>query len=328
MSDEIKSAVETGLQKVREQLDASIARYEQQVKDAGSAATEVKGEVSALSTRFAEMQAAMLEIQQKGIIGMREALEPKQILSAGAQFIASDEFKRFAAGGEKARIEIKAAVDVHGTVASNVQRPGVSPGGFVPTTVRGSIVSIPTNGSSVTYLRESAWTNSAAEASHGAAKNDSAITFEEAVCNIRTVAHWIPVTKQLLDDAPAVAAYIDTRLRDGLAQRVDRQLIQGNGTSPNLSGFTDSGNFTAYTPTSDDTLVDAINRIKYTMWAAGYAPDTVYVNPADWGAMERTRESAGSGVYLYGAPGMDAGLNSFGLRIVITPYLTDRKSVV
>src|SRR5690606_4229515 len=109
--------------------------------------------------------------------------------------------------------------------------------------------------------------------------------------------------------------------------RVDNQLLNGNGTSPNLSGLTDSGNFTAYTPTSDDTLTDAVNRLKYTMWAAGYAVDFVIVNPADWGAMERTRESAGGGEYLYGVPGMNAGMNPFGVRVVLSKDLASGKLV-
>jgi HK97 family phage major capsid protein len=180
----------------------------------------------------------------------------------------------------------------------------------------------------VNSLREATWTNSAAEVSQGAAKNESDVTFEQYNVPITTVAHWIKISNQLLADAPAVVAYIESRLRDGLAQRIEAQLINGNGTSPNLSGLTDTGNFTAYTASSDDLLVDAINRIKYTMWAAGNVPDTVIVNPADWGAMERTREGANSGMYLYGMPGANAGMNPFGLNIVISNYLQAGKIIV
>jgi HK97 family phage major capsid protein len=168
----------------------------------------------------------------------------------------------------------------------------------------------------VNSLRELAWTNDAAEVSQGAAKPESDLTFEAYNVPITTVAHWIKVSKQLMEDAPAVMARIDGRLRDGLAQRIDLQLLVGNGTSPNLSGITDSGNFTAYTSTSTDTLTDAINRAKYLLWANGYTPDAVIVNPADWGAMERSKGTDGH--YLYGAPGFAAGMNPFGVRIVLS----------
>jgi HK97 family phage major capsid protein len=82
--------------------------------------------------------------------------------------------------------------------------------------------------------------------------------------------------------------------------------------------LTDSGNFTAYTAVANDLLVDAINRAKYQLWATGNAPDTVIVNPADWGAMERTREGSGTGMYLYGMPGVSGISNPFGVQIVMS----------
>jgi HK97 family phage major capsid protein len=180
----------------------------------------------------------------------------------------------------------------------------------------------------VNALREASWVSSAAEVSQGASKNESDVTFEQYNVPIETVAHWIKISNQLLADAPAVVAYIETKLRDGLAQRIDAQLLNGNGSTPNLSGLTDSGNFVAYTPASDDTLVDAINRAKYTLWASGNTPDTVIVNPADWGAMERTRESNGGGFYLYGLPGTDAMMNPFGVRVVISKDMTPGKFLI
>ena len=142
--------------------------------------------------------------------------------------------------------------------------------------------------------------------------------FENYNVPIQVVAHWIKVSNQLMRDAPAIASYVDTRMRDGLQQRVDAQLLNGNGTSPNLSGMTDSGNFTAFTPETGANLVDSINKAKYALWAVGNAPDTVIVNPADWSAMEITRESAGTGQYLYGAPGTNAGVSPFGVQIVMS----------
>ena len=133
---------------------------------------------------------------------------------------------------------------------------------------------------------------------------------------ITTVAHWLKVSNQLLADAPAIVAYIETRLRDGLAQRIDLQLLNGDGNAPNISGLTDAGNFTAYTATAADLLTDAINRAKYALWALGHVPDAVIVNPADWGAMERKKETTGD--YLYGMPGMAAGVNPFGVRVVLS----------
>jgi HK97 family phage major capsid protein len=255
--------------------------------------------------------------------------ESAPALSAGAEFVKSEQFKQLLAGQtQRARFEVKNTVTSNNTTVFPQQNPAIIRGNFTPLTIRELFRSIPVTSNMVNSLRELSWTNDAAEVSQGAAKPESDLTFEQYNVPITTVAHWIKISNQLLADAPAVVAYIDTRARDGLAQRIDAQLLNGNGTSPNLSGLTDTGNFTAYTPTSDDLLVDAINRAKYALWATGNMPDTVIVNPATWGAMERTREGTGTGQYLYGTPGSMAGDNPFGLRVVLSNNMAADKFLV
>ncbi len=311
MDEQIKAA----LDKLAEQTKGAIEKYEGQLKDVGTASTEAKNEVKGLSEEFAALNRTVTELAQKQTAAPAKET-PK---SAAEEFVASEGFKQLAAGTrEKFRMEVKNTVLSNSTTAFTMQRPGVISGDFKPLTIREIFPVIPVSTNSIKTLRENSWTNDAAEVSQGSAKPESDIDFNEYDVTIQTVAHHIKVSNQLLADAPAMVAYIETRLRDGLAQRIDAQLLNGNGTSPNLSGLTDSGNFVAYTATSDDNLADAINRAKYILWAKGYMPDVVIVNPADWGALERLRESAGSGTYLYGAPGTLAGMNPFGVRIVMS----------
>lgn len=319
MSDEIKSMVESGLKSVGAKLDAAIAKFEGQLSEKGNIDTEIKGEVRELSEHYKSLAASMTDLAQKQEAGVKHE---DAALSAGAEFIKSEKFKAFQSGQiEKIRMEVKNTVtSVSGTTSFPTQQPGIIVPPFKPLTIRDLLPSVPVSTNMVNSLRELAWTNDAAEVSQGAAKPESDLTFEPYNVPITTVAHWIKVSKQLMEDAPAVMARIDGRLRDGLAQRIDLQLLVGNGTSPNLSGITDSGNFTAYTSTSTDTLTDAINRAKYLLWANGYTPDAVIVNPADWGAMERSKGTDGH--YLYGAPGFAAGMNPFGVRIVLSNNMT------
>lgn len=308
---ELKTAIET-----------AMAKHADEVALHGKAFAETKSEVQALAEKLKASEARndsmMTELAQKMTSTKTEA--PAE--SAGQEFVKSEQFKQLLAGNtQRARIEVKNTVTSGSTTVFPQQQPGIIRGNFLPLTIRELFRAIPVTSNMVNSLREASWTNDAAEVSQGAAKPESDVTFEQYNVPITTVAHWIKVSNQLLADAPAVMAYIDSRLRDGLAQRIDAQLLNGNGTSPNLSGLTDSGNFTAYTATSGDLLVDAINRAKYALWAIGRAPDTVIVNPADWGAMERTRElySAGNkGEYLYGMPGMTAATNPFGVQIVMS----------
>lgn len=338
MSD-IQAVLETFIKSQDDKLKAIEAKTEAALEKANGQSQykqidqEVKSEVETLAKQYTQLRAEITEVAQKqvGFAGAGEAR-----MSVAEQFVKSDAFKALQSKQtERARIEVKEnLVETKSTTINSdgttfpFQRPGIIPGSFVPLTVRAAMRVIPVTSNAVNSLRESAWTNSAAEASEGSLKKESDITFAPYDVNIRTVAHWLKISNQLLADSPAVVAYIETRLRDGLEQRIENQLINGDGTSPNISGLTDSGNFTAYTPSSDDLLVDAINRIKYTMWATGNMPDTVIVNPADWGTMERSREGANSGQYLYGPPGMAASMNPFGLNVILSTYLNAGKIIV
>ena len=321
MSTEIE--IKAALDAHGKAIDTAMAKYDAQVADLGKADELVKGELRALSEKF---ESTITEISQKMDSARKEAAPE---LTAGAEFVKSEQFKQLLSGQtQRARFEVKNTVTSGSTTVFPQQNPAIIRGNFAPLTIRELFRSIPVTSNMVNSLREASWTNDAAEVSQGAAKPESDATFEQYNVPITTVAHWIKVSNQLLADAPAIVAYIDSRARDGLAQRIDAQLLNGNGTSPNLSGLTDSGNFTAYTATSGDLLVDAINRAKYSLWATGNMPDVVVVNPADWGAMERTREGAGTGAYLYGAPGTMAGENPFGLRIVLSNNMAAGKFLV
>jgi HK97 family phage major capsid protein len=322
---EVQEILEKGLTEVKSKLETAIEKFEGQLKDKDKVDTEVRNEVKELSENFVKINEAVTEMGQKMAEGFKSQEESK-IITAGQEFIRSDKFHAFVkAQGEisKVRFEVKNTVTGGSTTVFPQQNGGVISGNFAPLTVRAVLPSSPTSSNQVNSLREASWNNSAAGVAEGNTKPESDITFEQYNVPITTIAHWLKVSKQLLEDAPAIASYIDTRLRDGLAQEVERQLVKGDGTTPTISGLTDSGNYTAYSPTSDDLLVDAINRAKYALWAAtGFMPDAVLVNPADWGAMERTREGAGTGMYLYGLPGVAAGVNPFGVKIVLTNNVT------
>jgi HK97 family phage major capsid protein len=321
MSDDIKGIIESGLNQVKsvqDQLKTALDAHTGEIEQHGKASTELTGKIDGLAEKYKALKEQMIDLAQKQTPASTEAATK----TAGNEFINSDQFKAMASGErEKARFEVKNTVVTGGNMPFEVQRPGIIPGSFGPITIRQMIPTITVASNSVSSLRELAFTNAAAEVAEAAAKAESSITFEPYNVQIETVAHWIKVSNQLLADAPAVAAYIDTRLRDGLAQRVDRQLLLGDGTTPNLSGLTDAGNFTAFTASSGANMVESINKAKYNRWAVGEVVDTVIVNPADWAEMELLREGSGSGAYLYGAPGTNAGPQPFGVSVVMSQHM-------
>lgn len=328
MSDDIKSIVENGLAQVKsvqDQLKTAIDQHTADIQNHGKSTTELTGKIDELSNQYKSLSDSLSDIAQK-----QSTLPSSEAgISAGQEFIKSDQFKALAARSvEKVRFEVKNTVVADGTTTFPDQRPGVIRGTFTPLTLRQLIPTIAVSSNAVNSLREASWTNNAAEVAQATQKPESAITFAPYNVVIETVAHFIKVSNQLLADAPAVAAYIDTRLRDGLAQRIDRQLLLGDGTSPNLSGLTDAGNFTAFTATSGANLIESINKAKYNRWAAGEVVDTVVVNPADWAAMEILREGTGTGAYLYGVPGALGNMSPFGVQVVISANMPAGKFLI
>ena len=334
MTDEIKATVEAGLAEVKTKLDAKLAEHTAEIEKHGKAATHLTGEIDKLSGEFKSMQDKLVELAQKGTKAPSDEVEGK---SVGQRFTNDQRFADAVKSMNdnrhaSVRLEVKntsitsdlSALFSDGTTVFPQQRAGVIPGDFKPLTVRDVITTISTSETnSVNALREASFTDGAAEVAQGAVKPESEIVFEQYNVPIQTVAHWIKVSRQLMNDAPAIAAYIDTRLRYGLERRVDLQLVKGNGVSPNLKGLTASGNFTAFTPASGANLADSINKAKYEMWAAtGVMPDTVLVNPSDWSKLELLREGSGTGAYLYGAPGTVAGGMPFGVRVVMNINIT------
>jgi HK97 family phage major capsid protein len=178
----------------------------------------------------------------------------------------------------------------------------------------------------VEFTRELAFTNNAAETAEGATKPETSITFELANAPVRTIAHWIKLSRQVMDDAPAVASYVDTRLRYGVERRIDAQLIAGNGVGQNLSGLTNSGNFTAFTPVTGDTALDSLNKAKYLIEASDYSATAIVMNPADWGAIERNKTSYGE--YVIGDPRSAIGPVLWGLPVVVSNSMVSGKLLV
>jgi HK97 family phage major capsid protein len=148
-------------------------------------------------------------------------------------------------------------------------------------------------------------------------KPESGITFTLASAPVVTLAHFIPVSRQVLDDAPQLQSYVNSRLTFGLKLEEEDQLLNGSGTSGNLSGLLTSGNFVAYNrAATGDTRLDTIRKAITQAALSEYTADTVVINPADWERMELTKASDGQ--YIMANPMDLAAPRIWGKRVVAT----------
>ncbi len=118
-------------------------------------------------------------------------------------------------------------------------RPGIVPLPMRPLTIADLMASGTTESNTVMYMKETSVVNAAAAVAEGAPKPESTIVFDAATDPVRKLATWIPITEEMLEDVPAMRAYLDTRLRYFVQLVEDDQLLNGDGTAPNISGILD-----------------------------------------------------------------------------------------
>lgn len=129
-------------------------------------------------------------------------------------------------------------------------------------------------------------------------KPKSQIHFNIKTTPIRTLAHWVPASRNVLDDEPQLRGIIDTRLLYGLRLVEDQQLLLGDGTGQNLLGIFNTPGIQlfpsgGYHAPTNETYVDAIRRGATRVMLAQYDPTGVVVHPYDWERMELTKDTQG-----------------------------------
>jgi len=241
-------------------------------------------------------------------------------------------FKDFQEGRTgRARMEVKTAI----INATGQNQPLVAAdrlGGIATTpnrilTVRDVLPTSSTNSNLIEFTREASFTNNAGptvggspEAYENVTKPESAITFSLVNEPVVTLAHFIPASKQVLDDAGSLASHIDNRLMYGLKLKEETQLLAGTGANHQLNGLITQA--TAYVNSASPDYTNEIDIIRDAIrqaHVAEYRPDFLVLNPLDWFSIEIRKVGAGDDRYVVGNP--NAGLMSntiWGLPVVVT----------
>jgi HK97 family phage major capsid protein len=308
------------------QIDANLKILTDNVTNASSDVKKALLDITTLTTKYQSSATDITELQQKlqsQVISGKA--DPKTL---GDIVIKSEAYAQFAKGGaSKFRIEANTITGTDGTDTPSdtlVQRQrlqGIIPGAFRNLRIQDILPEIQVNSNAFEYTRELAFTNNAAETKEGASKPQTDLTFELLTAPIRTIAHWIKVSTQILDDAPALKAYIDSRMTYGVELRLEQQLINGNGTGQNISGMLDTGNFTPFTPTVGDNALDTINRIIEAVELADYPVTGVLMHTSDWHEIERLKVGGDAGTderYVVGNPLGIISRVLWGIPVIVT----------
>lgn len=310
-------------------LEKKLSALEEARAKEGADLSEIDKKIAELGEAQHKAALQLLDLEQKGAAKLAGG---QKHMTLGQRFVESEAFKSFMEGKlTKATLDAASPVATPGG-AVPVDYQGIKGEPELPNVVTYAFAHVPTTSNSISYLKENAFTNSAAETAEGGNKPESKMEFTEADAPVRTIAHFIRVTKQLADDAPALAAYINSRMMYGLHRRIEKQLLNGDGTGSNLKGIFATGNFTAHGFTEDnmqatDTVLDLIRRCAATMRKSGYTPNVVFLNPMDFDTLRGMKDTNGN--YLMGSP-LQAGtdIRPWGLRVIESPEVTEKKFMV
>lgn len=166
----------------------------------------------------------------------------------------------------------------------------------------------------IVYMEETTRTHSAAEKAQGATFAESAFALTEQTSNVRKITDSIPVTDEQLEDVEQVESYLNSRLLFGLRQRLDTQVLIGNGTAPNLKGIKNVTGINTQAK-GTDPIPDAFHKAMRLIRVTGRAlPTHVIMHPTDWETVRLLRTA--DGIYIWGNPSEAGPERMWGLPVI------------
>lgn len=159
-------------------------------------------------------------------------------------------------------------------------------------------------------------------------KPESALGLEVVSTTVKTIAHWIPITKRAASDAGQVRTLVDNFLRYGLNEELEDQMLTGSGAGENFTGILNSGILTVGSAGTDiDAIVDAIRSVRVT---GRRRPTGLVIHPNDWYSAGFLTAKDAQGNYLIGDPraSVDQLNTLWGLQVVVSESITENTALV
>ena len=247
-----------------------------------------------------------------------------EVVNLGRAFTASAEFRSFAGHGTgrsgTAVIpgEVRALFATANFPSQPTRVPGIqTPNVDTPLTILDLVDRQGITSNVVEWVQEDTVPGGAAEVAEGGVKPESSWAVSLQTTVAATIAHWVNITRQALSDEAQIQGYINGRLTYGLLKRLNAQLLNGNGTAPNLRGILNTSGIGAYvSPAAEDPLI-SIRKARTVAELSEYAPDAVVLHPTDWQKVELSTDTTGA---FKAVTQVGDGLapRVWGLRVVVT----------
>lgn len=313
-------AIKAELKKISDAVKEEGAKALKEAEKAGKLSEDTKKIVDELLSKQGDLlqkqtalEAQVLDVAQKSIKGT--GAQPPEQKSIGQQVVESEEFVAFIKGGTRGKFSLSIPVKTIATVSSlttgtggvgamvrpdRIENPLMAPA-LRRLTIRNLMAPGRTNSNMIEYVKETGYQNMAGIVAEGATKPQSDIAMTLVQSAVATLAHWLRATKIILDDAPQLQSYIDTRLRYGLALVEEAQLLNGSGSGGNLNGlYTQATAYAAPITIASPTSIDLVRLAMLQVEVAEYPATGIVMNPVDWAWIELMKDTLGR--YIIGQP--------------------------
>jgi HK97 family phage major capsid protein len=181
---------------------------------------------------------------------------------------------------------------------------------------------------SETWLRETSFTNLAAAVAKGAEKPESALTLTRETADLQVLAHLIKGLHVVdLDDESNLQSVVGGKLFYGLKLELDDQIINGDGTAPNLQGILDAGSGVA-TVDSAGYVFDTLRKARTALELEHVEARDLVLNPTDIEALDLTMDDNAN--FYYGGPiqANADGSSVWSARVISSPVIDEGTAVM
>lgn len=230
--------------------------------------------------------------------------------------------------------EVKTVMSTGAGFAPQAIRTGlVVPAAYQQPTVIDLIPIVRTNQSAYVFMAQTTRTNNAAEVAESADGSlqslaESAFAYTETSETIRKIGHFVPVTDEQLEDIEGIEDLLRNDMIVGVRQRLSSQILNGDGTAPNVEGFYDAGRtgVNQHDATGQNLAVAIDNAIEDVEVTGFASPDGCVVHPTDWHKWRRIQTA--DGIFINGSPSEVGPRTLWGLPVVTTTETASGKALV
>lgn len=280
--DEIGSLVDSKIEKAAGQaMDNAKGEFE----------TSLKSEIENLTNKFVEINDRIDQSEvnmKKSFEGAKKATFKGELSNA----INDGVLKGLTEGNyNSAKFEVKAAGDMlisgntTGDVAEIDRIAGIKAEALRADHIRGLIPQGSTQAQTISYVKEANAEDGAATAAEGATLAQSDIDLVESTVKLEKIGTFMRITEEMLADVPALTSFLSARIPQRILAVEDNQILNGDGTSPNLDGlFTDgtafaAGGFALAVESANeyDVLIAGLNQLQLN----NYKANVILLNPTD-----------------------------------------------